>query len=140
MNRTASFEWRKFIIIILYGESLDSEPIFWIGNNGYHPVTCSQSFNVSTRISALPRPWLCSKPFCRSHSITTRDLSDTSRTAYFNVWLNSGVQLLVTTRVLRFSSNRSLSRRYIFTYVSVITRSRIIRILFRIFRHFYFER
>lgn len=107
--------YKRHFMAWRHGESLESEPKLCIGKSGYHPSVTCVSFRASSVTSAPPNPWLCSKPFCRSQSITNSDLPNTSHAEYLSVWLYSGLQLCRTTRVLRFCNQRSFSRRYVFT-------------------------
>lgn len=122
----ALFIYKWHFMAWRHGESFESEPKLCMGNSGYHPSVTWVSFRASSVTSAPPSPWLCSKPFCRSQSITRSDRPSTSHAEYLSVWLYSGLQLCRTTRVLRFCSHRSFSRRYVFTYVSKHTNKTII--------------
>lgn len=54
------------------GELSESEPAYeCIGNKGYQPPICCALLTLSKLTSVPPRPWLCSKPTQRCHSIIT---------------------------------------------------------------------
>lgn len=107
--------YRRHLNARRHGESFESEPRLCMGNSGYQPSVTCVSFRASRVTSAPPSPWLCSNPFWRSQSMTNSDRPSTSHAEYRSVWLYSGLQLCRTTRVLRFCSHRSFSRRYVLT-------------------------
>lgn len=102
-----------------HGESAVWVPRVWIGKIGYQPTLRVVRGRSSRSTSAPPRPWLLSKPCFFSHSITKRLRPSASQLPYFSVWRYCGFREWRITRVFLLWIQRSPSRRYVFTYVSV---------------------
>lgn len=85
----------------------------------YHPNVSWLKFISLKLISAPPRPWLLSKPWFFFHSITNKCRPSAWQLGYLIVCRNCGFFECLTTRVFRFNSQRSSSRKYVLMYVSI---------------------
>lgn len=113
--RSSSPASRAHFSLNHHGESAFCVPRVWIGKSGYQSTVICVSDSWSRLISAPPSPWLLSKPCFFSHSITSRLRPSASQQPYFSVWRYCGLFECRITRVLRFCSHLSPSRKYVFT-------------------------
>lgn len=113
--RSSSPASRAHFSLSHHGESAVWVPRVWIGNKGYQSTVSRVNGRRSRLTSAPPKPWLLSNACFFSHSITNRFLPRASQLLYLIVWRYCGFLECRITRVLRFCSHLSPSRRYVFT-------------------------